>query len=51
MTKPEINNINTWEVAIEEATPAMQKFLEIKKEYPKAKVEKLSSEEIKAAIK
>ncbi len=34
MTKPEINNINTWEVAIEEATPAMQKFLEIKKEYP-----------------
>jgi DNA mismatch repair protein MutS len=34
MTKPEINIINTWEVAIEKATPAMQKFLEIKKEYP-----------------
>lgn len=34
MTKPEINIINTWDVAIEKATPAMQKFLEIKKEYP-----------------
>ena len=34
MTKPEINNINTWDVAIEDATPAMQKFLEIKKEHP-----------------
>ena len=34
MTKPEINHINTWEVAIEDATPAMQKFLEIKKEHP-----------------
>ena len=34
MTKPEINLINTWDVAIEEATPAMQKFLEIKKEHP-----------------
>ena len=33
MTKPEINLINTWEVAIEDATPAMQKFLEIKKEH------------------
>ena len=34
MTKPEINLINTCEVAIEDATPAMQKFLEIKKEHP-----------------
>ncbi len=34
MTKPEINLVNTWDVAIEEATPAMQKFLEIKKEHP-----------------
>ncbi len=34
MTKSEINHINTWDVAIEEATPAMQKFLEIKKEHP-----------------
>ena len=34
MTKPEINLINTWDVAIEDATPAMQKFLEIKKEHP-----------------
>ena len=34
MTKPEINLINTMDIAIEEATPAMQKFLEIKKEHP-----------------
>ena len=34
MTKPEINLINTWDVEIEKATPAMQKFLEIKKEHP-----------------
>lgn len=34
MTKPEINLINTWDVAVEDATPAMQKFLEIKKEHP-----------------
>ena len=34
MTKPEINLINTIDVAIEDATPAMQKFLEIKKEHP-----------------
>ena len=34
MTKPKINLINTCDVAIEDATPAMQKFLEIKKEHP-----------------
>ena len=34
MTKPEINLINTADVCIEEATPAMQKYLEIKKENP-----------------
>ena len=34
MTKPEINHVNTWEVNIEDATPAMQRFLEIKKEHP-----------------
>ena len=33
MTKPEINLINTADVSIEKATPAMQKFLEIKREY------------------
>ena len=36
MTKPEINLINTFDVNIEDATPAMQKFLEIKKEHPDA---------------
>ena len=36
MTKPEINLINTTEVDINDATPAMQKFLEIKKEIPDA---------------
>ncbi len=34
MTKPEINLINTKDVNIEDATPAMQRFLEIKKENP-----------------
>ncbi|MBQ7764871.1 DNA mismatch repair protein MutS [bacterium] len=34
MTKPEINIINTWDVVAEDATPAMQRFLEIKKEHP-----------------
>lgn len=34
MSKGEINIINSWEVNIEEATPAMQRFLEIKKQYP-----------------
>ena len=34
MTKSEINLINTWDVDINDATPAMQKFLEIKKEHP-----------------
>ena len=34
MTKPEINLINTNDVEITDATPAMQKFLEIKKEHP-----------------
>ena len=34
MTKPEINLVNTNDVNIEDATPAMQKFLEIKREHP-----------------
>ena len=34
MTKPEINLVNTTDVCIEEATPAMQRYLEIKKENP-----------------
>ena len=34
MTKPEINLINTCDVVIQDATPAMQRFLEIKKEHP-----------------
>ena len=34
MTKPEINLINTADIAIEQATPAMQRFLEIKREHP-----------------
>lgn len=34
MTKPEINLVNTIDVAIEDATPAMQKYLEIKREHP-----------------
>ena len=34
MTKPEINLVNTSDVIIEEATPAMQRFLEIKREHP-----------------
>ena len=34
MTKPEINLVNTTDVCVEDATPAMQKYLEIKKEHP-----------------
>ena len=34
MTKPEINLVNTTDVIIEDATPAMQKYLEIKREHP-----------------
>ncbi len=34
MTKPEINLINTADVIIEDATPAMQRYLEIKRENP-----------------
>lgn len=34
MTKPEINLVSTRDVEISEATPAMQKYLEIKKERP-----------------
>ena len=34
MTKPEINLVNTSDVTIEDATPAMQKFLETKRENP-----------------
>ena len=36
MTKPEINLINTSDVDLEKATPAMRKFLEIKQEHPDA---------------
>lgn len=34
MTKPEINLINTADLQMEDLTPAMQRFLEIKKENP-----------------
>lgn len=34
MSKGEINIINSWDVNIEDVTPAMQRFLEIKKQYP-----------------
>lgn len=34
MTKPEINLVNTMDVCIDDATPAMQRYLEIKKENP-----------------
>ena len=34
MTKSEINLVNTSDVNIEDATPAMQKFLEIKRGHP-----------------
>ena len=34
MTKTEINLINTADVNIEDATPAMQRYLEIKREHP-----------------
>ena len=34
MSKGEINIINSWDVNIEDATPAMQRFLEIKQQYP-----------------
>ena len=34
MTKPEINLVNTADVIIEDATPAMQRYLEIKREHP-----------------
>ena len=34
MTKPEINLINTVDINIEDATPAMQRYIEIKREHP-----------------
>ncbi|MBQ8168531.1 hypothetical protein IJZ97_03850 [bacterium] len=34
MTKLEINNIKSWEVLPEDATPVMRQYLEIKKENP-----------------
>mgnify|MGYP002624490075 CR=1 FL=1 len=34
MSKPEINNVNSWDVNIEDTTPAMQQYLQIKKEHP-----------------
>ena len=36
MTKSEINNINTWDVDIEELTPVMQQYLECKRQNPDA---------------
>ena len=34
MTKPEINLINTADINIDDATPAMQRYIEIKREHP-----------------
>lgn len=34
MSKEEINHINSWEVNIEDTTPAMRQYLQIKKEHP-----------------
>lgn len=34
MSKTEINHINSWEVNIEDTTPVMQQYLQIKKENP-----------------
>ena len=36
MTKSEINNINTWDVDINELTPVMQQYLECKRQNPDA---------------
>ena len=33
MTKPEINNINSWEVELNDTTPVMRQYLEIKREH------------------
>ena len=34
MSKGEINHVNSWDVNIEDTTPAMQHYLKIKKEHP-----------------
>ncbi|MBQ8458558.1 DNA mismatch repair protein MutS [bacterium] len=34
MSKPEINFVNSWEVNLEDTTPVMQQYLQIKKENP-----------------
>ena len=34
MSKGEINHVNSWDVNIEDTTPAMQQYLQIKKEHP-----------------
>ena len=34
MSKGEINHVNSWEVNIEDTTPVMQQYLQIKKEHP-----------------
>lgn len=36
MSKQEINNVNTWEVRIEDLTPVMQQYLQIKRQNPDA---------------
>ena len=34
MTKPEINLINTTDINMDDLTPAMKHFLEVKREHP-----------------
>ena len=34
MSKGEINHVNSWDVNIEDTTPAMQQYLQIKKDHP-----------------
>ena len=34
MSKPEINFVNSWDVNIDDVTPVMQQYLQIKKENP-----------------
>lgn len=36
MSKQEINHINSWEVNIEDLTPVMQQYLQIKRQNPDA---------------
>ena len=36
MSKSEINQINSWDVKIEELTPVMQQYMQIKRQNPDA---------------